>query len=152
MTSPDRFTRRSSSPDRFVNGNGNGTGGVTSFNGRTGVVVPIQSDYDIFFLTQAEGEALFFTPTFIPVGNTFTVPENKQVLFATIIDNEGTLDVEGMLVEVDGAGSGGVVTFGNPIESNTGDTMNQGVDADSAHADHRHSRHGDEILRLTRML
>jgi len=34
-------------------------GGVNSFNTRTGAVVPLQSDYDSFFLTQAEGDALY---------------------------------------------------------------------------------------------
>lgn len=34
-------------------------GGVTSFNGRSGAVVPIQADYDSFFLTPAEGNAVY---------------------------------------------------------------------------------------------
>lgn len=44
------------------------TGEVDSFNGRTGDIVPIAADYDAFFLTQAEGDALYnpllgFTPS-----------------------------------------------------------------------------------------
>ena len=33
--------------------------GVDSFNGRTGAVIPIQADYDGFFLTPAEGDATY---------------------------------------------------------------------------------------------
>lgn len=33
--------------------------GVSSFNSRTGAVAPQQSDYDSFFLTQAEGDASY---------------------------------------------------------------------------------------------
>jgi hypothetical protein len=41
------------------------------------------------------------TPYYIGPGETFIVPEFKQALFAMLIDNEGTLDVEGFLLEVD---------------------------------------------------
>lgn len=40
-------------------------------------------------------------PYFIAMGETFTVPEFKQALFAMNIDNEGTLEVDGFLIEVD---------------------------------------------------
>lgn len=40
-------------------------------------------------------------PTFIASSETFTVPADRQALFAMPIDNEGVLDVEGFLVEVD---------------------------------------------------
>lgn len=40
-------------------------------------------------------------PYFIASGDTFTVPEFKQALFTMTIDNEGILDVEGFLLEVD---------------------------------------------------
>lgn len=33
--------------------------GVATFNGRAGAVVPLQADYDSFFLTQAEGDARY---------------------------------------------------------------------------------------------
>jgi len=42
--------------DSTASGSG---GGVTSFNSRTGAVAPVQADYDSFFLTQAEGDALY---------------------------------------------------------------------------------------------
>lgn len=40
-------------------------------------------------------------PTFIAAGETFFVPEFKQALFEMTIDNEGILDIEGFLVQVD---------------------------------------------------
>jgi hypothetical protein len=39
-------------------------------------------------------------PYFIPAATTYTVNEYKQALFATSIDVEGTLEVNGLLVEV----------------------------------------------------
>ena len=41
------------------------------------------------------------TPYYIPVDETFTVPENKQALFSETISGPGTLEVLGMLIEVD---------------------------------------------------
>lgn len=40
-------------------------------------------------------------PYFIPTATAFTVNENKQALFSIPIDIEGTLEVNGLLVEVD---------------------------------------------------
>lgn len=48
-------------------------------------------------------------PYFIAAGETFTVPEFKQALFAMNIDNEGILEIDGFLIEVDGGGGGEVV-------------------------------------------
>lgn len=42
-----------------------------------------------------------FVPYFIAAGETFTVPEFKQALFAMTIDVEGILTVDGYLIEVD---------------------------------------------------
>lgn len=42
-----------------------------------------------------------YTPKVIPAGQTFTVPENAQVLFAVPIVVEGDLILEGDLVDVD---------------------------------------------------
>jgi len=41
------------------------------------------------------------TPIFIESGDTFTIPEDKQAVFAMNIDNEGIIDCEGFLIEVD---------------------------------------------------
>jgi len=40
-------------------------------------------------------------PYLIPVGETFTVPINKQGLFALTIDVQGTLVVDGLVIQVD---------------------------------------------------
>jgi len=40
-------------------------------------------------------------PYFIATGETFTVPVFKQALFSMNIDNEGTLAIDGFLIEVD---------------------------------------------------
>lgn len=40
-------------------------------------------------------------PTFIAAGETFTVPTNRQALYAMPIDNEGILIVDGFLINVD---------------------------------------------------
>ena len=39
-------------------------------------------------------------PYYIPVGTTFTVGQYKQALFETTIEVQGTLEVNGILVEV----------------------------------------------------
>lgn len=49
--------------------------------------------------TPADGGGM--VPYFIASGDTFTVPEFKQALFAMTIDVEGVLDVSGVLIEVD---------------------------------------------------
>lgn len=41
-----------------------------------------------------------FVPYFIPSGNTFTIPLYQQALFNITIDNEGTIDNNGILVYV----------------------------------------------------
>ena len=40
-------------------------------------------------------------PTYLGPTETFTVPENRQALFAQLIDNEGTLILDGTLIGVD---------------------------------------------------
>lgn len=47
-------------PDRHIDElNGSGSSGVASFVGRVGAVVPVQADYDGFFLTPVEGDAAY---------------------------------------------------------------------------------------------
>ncbi len=50
-----------------------GAAGVTSFNGRSGAVVPLQGDYDSFFLTPAEGDAAY-----IQIGGAVTTFEGRS--------------------------------------------------------------------------
>lgn len=59
------------------------TSTVDSFNGRYGDIVPIQADYDSFFLTPAEGDALFLTPSegdaaYAAIGNVVNSFEGRQ--------------------------------------------------------------------------
>jgi hypothetical protein len=42
-----------------------------------------------------------FVPTYIGPAETFRVPADRQALYAAPIDNEGILDVVGLLIEVD---------------------------------------------------
>lgn len=52
-----------------------------------------------------------FTPVLLEAGKTFTVPENKQVLWNEPIDVEGTLDVDGYLIYVNATSDpGGILT------------------------------------------
>ena len=46
-------------------------------------------DHPVWMLAGGAG----MVPTFIASGATFTVPDNKQALYAMTIDNEGTIDI-----------------------------------------------------------
>ena len=50
----------------------------------------VDDDGFIAWLAQPSGG---FAPTFIASGQTFEVPDNKQVLYAVTIDNEGTINI-----------------------------------------------------------
>jgi hypothetical protein len=65
--------------------------GVDSFNGRTGVVVPLQADYDSFFLTPAEGDSLFLTPAEGDAAYLRLDTSNDPVTGALAIDNNLTV-------------------------------------------------------------
>lgn len=51
--------------------------------------------------TQTVVSGAAMVPTYIGPTETFTVPENRQALFTVPIDNEGILDIDGVLEEVD---------------------------------------------------
>jgi hypothetical protein len=51
--------------------------------------------------SQVPGALGGMVPTFIAPDETFTIPANRQALYAMDIDNEGTLDIEGFLIQVD---------------------------------------------------
>jgi hypothetical protein len=74
-------------------------GGGTAGDGSTIPVITVDDGGNITSVTEVPNVAAF-TPTHIPVGETFHVPANKQVLYALSIDVEGTLDVDGALVAV----------------------------------------------------
>jgi hypothetical protein len=119
---------------------GGGGGGVTSFNSRVGIVVPILADYDSFFLTQAEGDALY-----VSIGDGTLTVEDEGAPLATIAD---TLDFVGAGVVASGiggtktitipGGGGGGSPFLTPLEVHTvGNVPIGGIH--------------DVILRLTRL-
>ena len=54
---------------------------------------------DVVTSSATSGDGL--VPYFLPAGETYTVPENRQALFADTIEVEGTLEVDGELIEVD---------------------------------------------------
>jgi hypothetical protein len=78
---------------RAANGNYTAIGG-TKAEGKAPV---IQADGTVAW-GQTTGA---FVPTFIADDETFTVPANRQALFAIDIDNEGTLEINGFLIQVD---------------------------------------------------
>lgn len=57
--------------------------------------------------TNGTGGEESFVPYYIAPTETFIVPIYKQALFGMNIDNEGILEVDGFLIEVDREGSGG---------------------------------------------
>jgi hypothetical protein len=65
-------------------------GGVPTFDSGTGK-----------HSSQVPGALGGMVPTYLPPGDTFTVPANRQALFTSNIDNEGILDLIGLLIEVD---------------------------------------------------
>jgi hypothetical protein len=72
-------------------------------NTNTGLVDVDTDDitFELWPTSSGSAAANSMVPYFIASGETFTVPEFKQALFSEAIDNEGTLDVEGLLIEVD---------------------------------------------------
>lgn len=63
-----------------------------------GYVPVMQADSTVAWGASGAGAMV---PTFIASGDTFTVPVNRQALFAANIDNEGIIDAVGILIEVD---------------------------------------------------
>ena len=75
-------------------GGGSGSTGPTGPTGPSGPAGPTGA-------TGPTGPAGLGVPYFIASGDTFTVPVNIQSLFAMTIDNEGTIVVNGFLIQVD---------------------------------------------------
>jgi len=74
----------------YVGGSGGGATAVDSFNSRTGAVVPLQADYDGFFLTPAEGAAAYE-----PL-NTNLVDRTESTTFAPPSLGTNTFEVDGI--------------------------------------------------------
>jgi len=64
-----------------------------------------------------------FVPYFIASGETFTVPLFKQALFAMNIDNEGILDIEGFLIEIND--SAPIILAWTPVLTGSGGATGQ---------------------------
>ncbi len=67
-------------------------GGSGDGDGDSGLVVGPKGE---------DGPAGPMVPYYIALGETFTIPLYKQALFSMNIDNNGTIDIEGFLIEVD---------------------------------------------------
>lgn len=99
-------------PGLFLNGNGEFTSPLALLNT---AIIPGDPGEDgeagipglSVAGTSTPSTSTSFVPYFIASGETFSVPINKQALFAMTIDNEGILDIDGFLIQVDDTGSGG---------------------------------------------
>jgi hypothetical protein len=90
-------------------GSGGGSGGATIINNITNTIQQLMLDGDSdgggsgdvipgpAGLDGANG----MVPYFIAANEVFRVPEFKQALFSMNIDNEGTMEIDGFLIEVD---------------------------------------------------
>lgn len=88
-------------PDLTVTGLSNlgAVGNITITGGSSGQVLTTNGSGGLSWSAgSAGGDGLM--PYYIPVGETYTIPENKQGLFSLPITVDGTLEVDGILVEV----------------------------------------------------
>ena len=81
--------------------------GPAGANGRDGIAGPpgfsddSGSSSDNMMIPGPKGDDGPMVPYFIGVNETFLVPLYKQALFSMNIDNNGTLEIDGFLIEVD---------------------------------------------------
>lgn len=73
-------------------------GNVTITGGSSGQVITTDGNGVLSFSTASSGGSLM--PYFIPSGETYTIDLYKQGLFSLPIEIAGTLEVNGILVEV----------------------------------------------------
>jgi len=74
----------------------NGAQGPPGFSDDSG-----GGDSDGLMIPGPKGDDGPMVPYFIGINETFFVPLYKQALFSMNIDNEGTLEIDGFLIEVD---------------------------------------------------
>lgn len=90
-----------STPDLTVTGRSNlgAVANITITGGSNGQVLTTDGAGNLTFSTPAAGGADLM-PFFIPVGETYTISNNRQGLFALPITIEGDLVVDGILIQV----------------------------------------------------
>jgi len=90
-------------PDLTVTGLSNlgDVGNITITGGSSGQVLTTNGSGGLSWANSGgggSGDGLM--PYYIPVGETYTIPENRQGLFVLPITIDGTLEIDGILVEV----------------------------------------------------
>lgn len=90
-----------STPDLTVTGKSNlgAVANITITGGSSGQVLTTDGAGNLSFSTPSSGGADLM-PFFIPVGETYTIGNNRQGLFALPITIEGDLVVDGILIQV----------------------------------------------------
>jgi hypothetical protein len=97
-----------------VNGESNlgNIGNIHITGGSNGQVVTTDGFGNLTFTTVSSGSSNLAAPMpyFIPTGEAYTVSNNFQGLFNIPITIDGELEVDGVLIEVEGSGGGGTAT------------------------------------------
>jgi len=75
---------------------------VTITGGSNGYFLRTDGSGNLAFVSPASTQSPAPMPTYVPVGTDLTIQANYQGLFSVPITVDGVLDIEGVLVEVDG--------------------------------------------------
>ena len=75
-------------------------GNVTITGGTNGQLVQTDGNGNLTFIDPAVSDSAAPMPFYIPVGNTYYIPNNFQGLFTVPIEIDGALEVSGILAEV----------------------------------------------------
>ena len=75
-------------------------GNVTITGGTNGQLVQTDGNGNLTFIDPAVNDSAAPMPFYIPVGNTYYIPNNFQGLFTVPIEIDGALEVSGILAEV----------------------------------------------------
>jgi hypothetical protein len=93
-------------------------GNITITGGSNGQAIVTDGAGNLSFITieGGGGNSAAPMPYFIPAGDSLTVPTNFQGLFYEPIDIEGTFEVDGILIDVSGGGTGNGIPGGNSTQ------------------------------------
>lgn len=92
-------------------------GNITITGGSNGQAIVTDGTGNLSFVTiEGGGNSAAPMPYFIPSTDTLTVPTNFQGLFYEPIDIEGTFEVDGILIDVSGGGTGNGIPGGNSTQ------------------------------------